>query len=453
REILRFVPKKYHRVVVRVYGLEAEMIMQEKTLLEKDVLEELQSIEELVVEEKSVFRKRFSPPEPFKTSTLQQEAYAKLGFSVAKTMLLAQQLYEGVEAENGHIAFITYMRTDSTRVSDYAKEEARELIGKKFGVEYIGTGRRRKARTVKIQDAHEAIRPTNVFMTPEEAGRYLSPDQRKLYELIWKRFLASQMKASEYEETRFVLKTKDGRYQFKGSVLKRIFDGYERVWKTERNVGEFPFEEGEIVKPIDVEIKELETKPKPRYTEGTLVKEMERLGIGRPSTYAATIRLLLTRKYVKKIGGYLYPTVIGSVVMDYLEKKYADIVNVSFTAEMEKELDEVEQGKKTDKVVLQDFYRAFSKVFDKNDRITVDYPTNQKCSCGKDMVLSFGRYGFYLKCECGKSRSVRNDEVAVIESGKMFIRRRSDEDSAFDGGNVKGKRNLVEKRRKGKKSS
>lgn len=204
---------------------------------------------------------------------------------------------------------------------------------------------------------------------------------------------------------------------------------------------------------MEVEIKELETKPKPRYTEGTLVKEMERLGIGRPSTYASTIKLLLSRKYVKKIRGYLYPTVIGSVVMDYLEKKYADIVDISFTAEMEKELDEVEQGKKTDKVVLQDFYRTFSKVFNENDRIIINYPTDQKCSCGKDMVLSFGRYGFYLKCECGKSRSVRNDEVAVIENGKMFIGRKNDEDSTSDGGNVKRKRSLTEKRRKGKKSS
>jgi len=453
REILRFVPKKYHRVVVKFHGLEAEMITKEKTFLEEDVLKELQSIEELVVEEKTVSRKKFSPPDPFKTSSLQQEAYAKLGFSVAKTMLLAQQLYEGVETKEGHIAFITYMRTDSTRVSDYAKEAARELIEKDFGKEYIGTGRRKKSRTARIQDAHEAIRPTDVFMTPEKISKYLNPDQRKLYELIWKRFFASQMKPSEYEETRFVLRSKDGKYRFKGSILKRIFDGYERVWKTERNVGDFPFEEGEIVKPVEVEIKELETKPKPRYTEGTLVKEMERLGIGRPSTYASTIKLLLSRKYVKKIRGYLYPTVIGSVVMDYLEKKYADIVDISFTAEMEKELDEVEQGKKTDKVVLQDFYRTFSKVFNENDRIIINYPTDQKCSCGKDMVLSFGRYGFYLKCECGKSRSVRNDEVAVIENGKMFIGRKNDEDSTSDGGNVKRKRSLTEKRRKGKKSS
>ncbi|HBU00504.1 MAG TPA: type I DNA topoisomerase [Thermotoga naphthophila] len=453
REILRFVPKKYHKITVKFDGLTAEIDVKEKKFFDAETLKEIKSIDELVVEEKEVSLKNFSPPEPFKTSTLQQEAYSKLGFSVSKTMMIAQQLYEGVETKDGHIAFITYMRTDSTRVSDYAKDEARNLITEVFGEDYVGAkGAKRKGNT-KIQDAHEAIRPTNVFMTPEEAGKYLNPDQKKLYELIWKRFLASQMKPSQYEETRFVLRTKDGKYRFKGTVLKKIFDGYEKVWTTERNTGEFPFEEGESVKPVVVEIEEQETKPKPRYTEGSLVKEMERLGIGRPSTYASTIKLLLNRGYIKKIRGYLYPTVVGSVVMDYLEKKYSDVVSVSFTAEMEKDLDEVEQGKKTDKIVLQEFYQSFSSVFDRNDRIVIDFPTNQKCSCGKEMRLSFGKYGFYLKCECGSTRSVRNDEIAVIDDGKIFLGRKDSESGSPDGRSIKGKRNLPEKRRKGKKSS
>ena len=453
REILRFVPKKYHRITVKFDGLTAEIDVKEKKFFDAETLKEIKSIDELVVEEKKVSLKNFSPPDPFKTSTLQQEAYSKLGFSVSKTMMIAQQLYEGVETKDGHIAFITYMRTDSTRVSDYAKEEARNLITEVFGEDYVGSKGTKRKNNTKIQDAHEAIRPTNVFMTPEEAGKYLNSDQKKLYDLIWRRFLASQMKSSQYEETRFILRTKDGKYRFKGTVLKKIFDGYEKVWKTERNTGEFPFEEGESVKPVVVEIEEQETKPKPRYTEGSLVKEMERLGIGRPSTYASTIKLLLNRGYIKKIRGYLYPTIVGSVVMDYLEKKYSDVVSVSFTAEMEKDLDEVEQGKKTDKILLREFYESFSSVFDRNDRIVIDFPTNQKCSCGKEMRLSFGKYGFYLKCECGSTRSVRNDEIAVIDDGKIFLGRKDSESGSPDGRSVEGKGNLSEKRRKGKKSS
>ena len=452
REILRFVPERYHKVIARLGELEAEL-ESKRRLFDEDTLLELKGIDRLLVEKVEVARKKFTPPEPFKTSTLQQEAYSKLGFSVAKTMMIAQQLYEGVETKEGHLAFITYMRTDSTRVSDYAKEEAQEFIERNFGKDYLGNVRRRTSKKTNVQDAHEAIRPTNVFMTPEKARKLLNEDQYKLYKLIWERFLASQMSHSEYEEVKFTLKSLDGKYSFKGVVLRRLFDGFEKIWEVERKEGNFPYAEGEVIRPVSVEIKEMETSPKPRFTEGSLVKEMERLGIGRPSTYASTIKILLERKYVKKQKGYLYPTVLGSVVMDFLEKKHPDIVDVTFTAEIEKELDEIEKGEKSEKDLLESFYSTFSQRLNEAENIEVDYPTNQLCSCGKEMRLSFGRYGFYLKCACGASKSVRVDEVAVIDDGRIFLGRKNDEGGVARRRDLSRKRDLSSKRGKGKKGS
>jgi len=302
KERYLFKPEKYLKAFVHVDGIKFELFElggKKVKKLPEEAVNDIRSLKKLRVESIKKRTVKKKPPEPFRTSTLQQEAYSKLGFSVAKTMMIAQQLYEGIETKEGHVAFITYMRTDSTRVSDVAKEETLRFIEEKFGKDFKGDYKSVKKK--KIQDAHEAIRPTNVYMTPDKAKNIMNNDQYRLYKLIWERFVASQMKESVYEETEIVLKDENNRFGFSSILKKRIFDGFERVWEVSKeNITDFHKEEGKLVDIEKVEIKEMETKPKPRFSEATLVKEMEKRGIGRPSTYASTIRTLFKRKYVKK---------------------------------------------------------------------------------------------------------------------------------------------------------
>ena len=433
REIFKFKPKEFWRAQIFHDGVKFELVRMNGKEVEKNLKEEdlepikgLKKIRVLKIEKKETKK---SPPDPFTTSTLQQTAAAKLRFSVKKTMMLAQQLYEGIDTKEGHRAFITYHRTDSTRISDEAAKAAKSFIEKNFGEEYVGKGKKSRKKK-NVQDAHEAIRPVDVDLTPEEARKLLDEDHAKLYELIWKRFVASRMNHSIYEEMKVVLEH-DG-YEFEAKLQKMKFDGFERIWK--RDVEEVwkDFKEGEDLPVDEIKIFKDSTKPPDRFSEGTLVKEMERLGIGRPSTYAPTISTLISRKYVVKRKGKLYPTLLGFLILDYLEKSFPEIVDVKFTAKMEEQLDLIERGEKPHKEILRSFLKRFNTDLEnaKSNFFKVDYETDYKCECGEEMRLLTGKYGVYLKCpRCGKTRSVKPYYTAVLLDGKIFFPWRRESES------------------------
>ena len=430
REIFKFKPKEFWRAQAFHDGVKFELVRINGKEVGKDLKEEdlrpLKNLKKLKVVRIEKKESKKSPPDPFTTSTLQQTAAAKLKFSVKKTMMLAQQLYEGIDTEEGHRAFITYHRTDSTRVSDEAAKAAREFIEENFGKEYVGKGKRSRKKK-NVQDAHEAIRPVDVSLTPELAKKLLQDDHAKLYELIWRRFVASRMSHSVYEEMRVVLGY-DG-YEFEAKLQRMVFDGFEKVWK--RDVEEIwkEFEEGQDVTIDEMKIFKDSTKPPDRFSEGTLVKEMERLGIGRPSTYAPTISTLISRKYVVKRKGKLYPTLLGFLILDYLEKSFPEIVDVKFTAKMEEQLDLIERGEKPHKEILRNFLEHFNRDLEnaKSSFFKVEYETDYKCECGGDMKLLTGKYGVYLKCpKCGKTKSVKPYYTAVLVDGKIFFPWRSE---------------------------
>jgi len=441
KERFLFKPEKYLKAFVYVDDIKFEFFELDGKRMKKvpeEVVEDLRGLKKLYVKsiKKKIVRKK--PPEPFKTSTLQQEAYSKLGFSVGKTMMIAQQLYEGIETNEGHIAFITYMRTDSTRISDIAKEEALRFIEERFGEDFKGDYK--AVKKGKIQDAHEAIRPTNVYMTPEKAKNLMNNDQYKLYKLIWERFIASQMKGSTYEETEIVLKDESGRFGFLGILRKRIFDGFELVLEmVKESSTNFHRGEGELIEIEEVEIKEMETKPKPRFSEATLVKEMEKRGIGRPSTYATTIRTLFRRKYVKKERRKIVPTLLGSIVNDFMEKYFGEIVDLDFTARMEERLDEIEKGEQEYQDLLKKFYVGFKNLLEGVNGIKIDMQSDRKCECGSPMTMKYGKYGFYLKCEaCGRTKGVKSDTPAIVLDNKIFfnLKGESNEGNGSDGRNL-----------------
>ncbi|MCX7653777.1 MAG: type I DNA topoisomerase [Fervidobacterium sp.] len=431
RERFQFVPQKYYKVWVEIAGLKANLTKIGKTKLkptdiDKKIADEvLKSVKNVQLVDIDIKEIKKNPPLPFITSTLQQDASSKLGFPVAKTMKLAQDLYEGIDTPKGHIAFITYMRTDSTRISDEAKEAAEKFILELFGEEYLGEETKKTSKEkskTKVQDAHECIRPVNIQLTPEEAKKLLDKDHAKLYELIWKRFIASQMSNAVYKQYSYDFKSDD--YVFEASVRERVFDGFEIVYTTDNEVSE---EHKELIigESYSVEPKaaESETTPPDRYSEATLVKTLESEGIGRPSTYATIIQTLLDRKYVVKNRRTLVPTVLGFVVNDYLEKRFPDIVDKGFTAEMEKQLDEVENGLKSWKDVIKNFLKEFSKDLQnaENEFFTVDYETNKPCeTCTEPYHLRVGKYGLYLNCPgCKVNKSIKPDTFGVLLNGKM----------------------------------
>jgi len=458
KKIFDFVPKEYWRVVAKVLGVDFELVRAHGKKIKRDLkdedVEKLKDQKKLLVSEISKKRSKKNPPEPLITSTMQQLAASKLGFSVKKTMMLAQQLYEGLDTKEGHIAFITYHRTDSTRVSNEAKEMAVSFIKEIYGERYLGErSKKKRIKKGKIQDAHEAIRPVNLYMTPEKAEKILDKDHAKLYKLIWERFLASQMAPSEREETKIVLSTEDGEYEFEARFTEIVFDGFERVLPREERKA-IEVKEKQKVNIDEMKISKEKTKPPDRFTEGSLVKEMEKLGIGRPSTYAPTISILLSRKYVVKKKGRLYPTLIGFLVLDYLEKNFPEIVDISFTAKMEKQLDLVEKGEKEHLEVLKEFFKRFSEDLKKAKETfyKVDYKTDFKCECGSEMKLFTGKFGIYLRCpKCGKTKSLRPEYTAILKDGKVYFPwRREDEDNLDE---KKLSRSAYKRKRYGKKRS
>ncbi len=353
-----------------------------------------------------------NPPPPFTTSTLQQDASRKLSMTPRRTMSVAQQLYEGVElGEEGSVGLITYMRTDSLRISEEAQSQAKEFILQRYGAAYHpGTARQFKAKG-SVQDAHEAIRPTNVLRTPEEVRGKISPDQYRLYRLIWGRFVASQMSAAVYSSV--TVDTESAGYVFRSTRSSLKFAGYTAVYEEGRDdeseeKQEFlpTVFEGDLLILQDIKKEQKFTQPPSRYTEATLIKAMEETGVGRPSTYAPTVSTILDREYVVKEGRYLRPTPLGSVVTGLMKERFADIVDLKFTARMETELDSVESGEKKWKEVLADFYGPFEQSLEsaekalEGERIRIpDEETDEVCDlCGRKMVIKSGRFGRFLAC-------------------------------------------------------
>jgi DNA topoisomerase-1 len=393
--------------------------------------------ESFTVSEVTTKERKRNPVPPFITSKLQQEASRKLGFPVKKTMMVAQKLYEGVElGPEGAVGLITYMRTDSTRVSDTALAEARDFIGAQYGAAYLPEKAIHYRSKKDAQDAHEAIRPTDVARTPDALSRYLGKDELKLYRLIWQRFVASQMNPALFDQTTIDIEA--GRFLFRatGSVLK--FDGFLKVYEEGRDekseeddeaARKLPLvERGETLRLGGVTPEQHFTEPPPRYTEATLVKTLEEKGIGRPSTYAAIMTTILDREYVEKVEGRFHPTALGTTVNDLLiEGGFDDLFNETYTARMEQELDEVEEGKLPWTEALREFYEKFArdlKEFEKysKTRKTAAIPTDEKCeNCGSGMVIKFGRFGQFLACsnypECRTTREVAKPQATADGDG------------------------------------
>src|SRR3989441_1361580 len=386
-----------------------------------------------VVSEVTTKERKRNPVPPFITSKLQQEASRKLGFSVKRTMMIAQRLYEGVEiGAEGSVGLITYMRTDSTRVGDAALGEARQFIGTQYGANYLPDKAVHYRSKKGAQDAHEAIRPTDVARTPDALAKYLKPDELKLYRLIWQRFVASQMMPALFDQTTIDIQA--GRFVFRATGSVQKFDGFLKVYQEGRDETVAEDDEAERTLPLVAEGETLTlnkidpeqhfTEPPPRFTEATLVKALEEKGIGRPSTYAAIMTTIQDREYVEKKEGRFHPTALGKTVNDVLiEGGFDDLFNETYTARMEEELDEIEEGKLKWTDALHEFYDKFKKDLSKFQKYAKDIkeketPTDEVClKCGTPgMVQKLGRFGKYLKCpNCSATRDA--EPVAASEVG------------------------------------
>ncbi|CAN5376276.1 type I DNA topoisomerase [soil metagenome] len=389
--------------------------------------------EQFVVDSVATKERKRNPTPPFITSKLQQEAARKFGFSVKKTMMVAQKLYEGINiGKEGSVGLITYMRSDSTRISDTALNETRDFVGGEYGKEYLPEKPNFYKSKKGAQDAHEAIRPTDVNHTPESLKSYLSADEHKLYRLIWQRTVASQMSPAVFDQTTIDIKA--GRFMFRatGSVLK--FDGFLKVYqegrdeKAEEDDDEAErtlprVEKGEKLKLNKITPEQHFTEPPPRYSEATLVKALEEKGVGRPSTYAAIMTTIQDREYVEKLDGRFHPTGLGTTVNDLLVASFNELFDTAYTAKMEEDLDLIEDGKLNWRTALHDFYERFS-VNLKNaeesikDKKKMSIPTDEVCeTCGAGMVIKFGRFGQFLACanypECKTTREVESRESRV----------------------------------------
>lgn len=420
-EIDAFIPEEYWSldVVLKVkgerrpltakfYGTEQKkMTISSKEEMDR-ILETIEDAEYRITDIKKGERIRKAPL-PFTTSTLQQEAAKVLNFGTQKTMRIAQQLYEGIDIKgNGTVGVITYLRTDSTRISEEADAAARAYIGDTYGAEYVADGNTEKKTDKKIQDAHEAIRPSDITRTPAALKESLTRDQFRLYQLIWKRFTASRMQPAKYETTS--VKIGAAGYLFTVSASKVAFEGFRTVYtesdeeKEEGNVLVGGLSPESVLKKESIEEKQHFTQPPAHYTEATLVKTLEELGIGRPSTYAPTISTILARRYITKEGKNLYMTELGEVVNHIMLQSFPSIVDVNFTANMEGLLDMVEEGKVQWKEVIRNFYPDLDeavKIAEKElESVEIeDEVTDVICEeCGRNMVIKYGPHGRFLAC-------------------------------------------------------
>jgi DNA topoisomerase I len=372
-----------------------------------------------------------NPAPPFTTSTLQQEASRKLGFSPKRTMSVAQRLYEGIETSEGHVGLITYMRTDSTAIAGVAMAEAQGVILERYGERYgTGKGRHFKTKSKNAQEAHESIRPTSFRRDPDSLRSHLKPDEHKLYRLIWQRAVASQMAPKELETTTAELEA--GEYRLRASASRTLFDGFARVYtegrdddRSEEAERTLPaLREGEVTTVASIEPTQHFTEPPPRYTEATLVKALEEHGIGRPSTYAATISTIVDRGYVRVEERRLHPEEIGEIVTDLLVQHFGEYVDLRFTARMEEELDEIARGERAWVPLLHAFYGPLKERVDEKRkelrrRDFTTEPTDEVCSEGHPMVIRLGRNGKFLACstypEHKETRPLPGEETPTME--------------------------------------
>lgn len=421
-EINAFIPEEYWTLdadlkvkgerkllTAKFYGTEKnKMTISSREELD-EIMKEVENAEYSVADIKKGERTKKAPV-PFTTSTLQQEASKALNFATSKTMRIAQQLYEGVDIKgSGTVGLITYLRTDSTRISEEADATVREYIREGFGEEYVSDGDVKKSSDKKIiQDAHEAIRPTDVTRTPAAVKEFLSRDQFRLYQLVWKRFIASRMQPARYETTS--VKIAAGQYRFTVAASKIVFEGFRSVYT---EAGETKEENNVLLKGLDMDSvltkeslnsKQHFTQPPAHYTEATLVKTLEELGIGRPSTYAPTISTIIARRYVAKENKNLYLTEIGEVVNNIMKQSFPSIVDVNFTANMESLLDGVAEGKVRWKTIIENFYpdleAAVEKAETELEQVKIeDEVTDVICEeCGRNMVVKYGPHGKFLAC-------------------------------------------------------
>ena len=394
-------------LVADFYGTTKEKIAIESKEQVDKIIEEIQKSEFKISDIKTSGRIKKSPL-PFTTSTLQQEAAKTLNFATQKTMRLAQGLYEGVAIKGrGTLGLITYLRTDSTRISEEAKQSAAEYIKENYGEDYLNQEEKSKKNSKKIQDAHEAIRPSYVDLTPAQVKESLSRDQFRLYQLIWKRFLASQMSAAKYE-TKSV-KIDSDKYRFTSASSKVVFSGYLSVYQTDEDKVDKKTLSKKLEKDMKLELGQIDkkqhfTQPPAHFTEASLVKTLEELGIGRPSTYAPTISVIINRHYVAKEQKNLYITELGEVVNNIMKKSFASIVDVNFTAYMEGLLDRVEDGSVKWKTVVENFYPDLHEAVElaqkELEQIKIeDEVTDVICEeCGRNMVVKYGPHGKFLAC-------------------------------------------------------
>ena len=420
-EINAFIPEEYwtldavlkvkgekRPLTAKFYGTDKNRITIHSEQELREILAKIEDAEFKITDIKKSERIRKAPL-PFTTSTLQQEAAKALNFGTQKTMRIAQQLYEGIDIKgNGTVGVITYLRTDSTRIADEADAAAREYISSTYGKEYAAAGQKGGNGDKKIQDAHEAIRPTDISRTPASLKDSLTRDQFRLYQLIWKRFTASRMEAARYESTS--VKIGAGEYCFTVAASKLIFDGFRSVYteadeeKEESNVLLGHLDMDSVLTKESLDPKQHFTQPPAHYTEASLVKALEELGIGRPSTYAPTISIILGRRYVTKEAKNLYLTEIGEVVNNMMKKSFPSIVDVNFTANMEGLLDMVEEGKVEWKEIIRNFYpdldEAVKKAEQELESVKIeDEVTDVICEeCGRNMVIKYGPHGKFLAC-------------------------------------------------------
>lgn len=403
----------------RFYGKNGKKLEIHSKQETDEVLEGIKNAKYIVSEVKKGEKKR-TPAPPFTTSTMQQEASRKLGFTLKKTMSVAQGLYEGVRIpEKGTVGLITYMRTDSTRISDVARAAAKEYIVKNYGEKYYEN---RYYKTNKeAQDAHEAIRPTYIDVNPEDIKDVITKDQYKLYKLIYNRFMASQMANAIYDTMAVNIKANEYDFKANGQAIK--FKGFMTLYvegtdaKEVVEDGMLPeLEEGNTEKLVELDPKQSFTEPPARYTEASLVKALEEKGIGRPSTYSPTITTILERRYIEKVQKQLMPTELGKIVNKLLTENFTDVINVEFTAKIENEFDEISEGKAEWKKMIRDFYGPFSIELDKVEKELehvelVDEVSDVPCEkCGRMMVYKYGKYGKFLACpgypECKNAKPI-----------------------------------------------
>lgn len=455
KEISEFLPVEYWNLYVELDVPENKGTLKVKFLGDAEgnaieigseeqlnkILKEIEN-EDFVISELKKTTRRKKSPRPFTTSTMQQEASKRLNFSTSKTMTIAQQLYEGVDIKgHGTVGLITYLRTDSTRVSDTADQNVKEYIKETYGDNYVDEGKAKSKSkgSKKTQDAHEAVRPANVEIEPKVIKESLTRDQYRLYKLIWERFVASRMKAAKYETV--AIKVNANGYRFTASTSKLVFKGYLSVYKQVEKEEQTDEVLASLNKDSELKFNELEyskhyTKPPAHYNEASLVKTLEELGIGRPSTYAPIISTLMYRRYITKEEKNIFVTELGEIVNDIMLTAFLSIVDVNFTANLESLLDSVEDGKIKWKTTIRNFYPDLQKAVDsaeKNlEKIEIaDEETDVLCEkCGRNMVIKYGRHGKFLGCpgfpECMNAKPyLEKIDVECPKCGKDIVVRKT----------------------------